>query len=210
MISGLLRRLRAGAPWRGLPERYGPWQTVDERFACWKTGGTWARLLEQVQLRDDSVGNLAGTVSVGSTAGLAHQSVAAVRKTWRRATHREFGALGGSPGAGPVLWRADHQGASRPRRPGPAPDGRRHAGQRQRLHRLRHRLGRTASAAERCRSTSGAARPPGRAPPARTRQMTLALPSRRAAGRSRRAAETPRPNPTATRLRIREPFPTSG
>lgn len=29
----MLWRLRTGAPWRDLPERYGPWQTVYRRFA---------------------------------------------------------------------------------------------------------------------------------------------------------------------------------
>lgn len=49
VIIGVLWRLRTGAPWRDLPERYGPWQTVYERFARWEADGTWARLLEQVQ-----------------------------------------------------------------------------------------------------------------------------------------------------------------
>nr|BAI23339.1 putative transposase [Streptomyces griseus] len=56
VINGVLWRLRTEAPWRDLPERYGPWQTVYERFARWEADGTWARLLEQVQVRDDSVG----------------------------------------------------------------------------------------------------------------------------------------------------------
>ena len=33
MVNGVLRRLRTGALWRDLPERYGPRQTVYERFA---------------------------------------------------------------------------------------------------------------------------------------------------------------------------------
>jgi len=32
IIHGLLWRLRTGAPWRDLPERYGPWRTVARRF----------------------------------------------------------------------------------------------------------------------------------------------------------------------------------
>ncbi len=27
VINGILWKLRTGAPWRDLPERYGPWQT---------------------------------------------------------------------------------------------------------------------------------------------------------------------------------------
>ncbi|CAL9661168.1 hypothetical protein SUDANB126_07011 [Streptomyces sp. enrichment culture] len=49
------------------------------------------------------------------------------------------GAPGGSPGAGPVPRRADHQGSSRVRRPGPAPGRGRHARQHQRPDRLRRR-----------------------------------------------------------------------
>ncbi|MEU7323640.1 IS5 family transposase [Streptomyces griseoviridis] len=60
VINGVLRRLRTGAPWRDLPKRYGPWQTVYERFARREADGTWARLLEQIQVRDDSVGAVSG------------------------------------------------------------------------------------------------------------------------------------------------------
>ncbi|MGW1437604.1 IS5 family transposase [Streptomyces griseus] len=80
VINGVLWRLRTGAPWRDLPERYGPWQTVYERFARWEADGTWARLLEQVQVRDDSVGAVEWTVSVDSTINRAHQHAAGARK----------------------------------------------------------------------------------------------------------------------------------
>ena len=76
----MLWRLRTGAPWRGLPGRYGPWQTVYERFARWEADGTWARLLEQVQVRDDAVGRVEWTVSVDSTVNRAHQHAAGARK----------------------------------------------------------------------------------------------------------------------------------
>ncbi|WP_387682231.1 IS5 family transposase [Streptomyces avermitilis] len=80
VINGVLWRLRTGAPWRDLPERYGPWQTAYERFARWEADGTWARLLEQVQVRDDSVGAVEWTVSVDSTINRAHQHAAGARK----------------------------------------------------------------------------------------------------------------------------------
>ncbi len=80
VINGVLWRLRTGAPWRDLPERYGPWQTVYERFARWDADGTWAKLLEQVQVRDDAVGTMEWTVSVDSTINRAHQHAAGARK----------------------------------------------------------------------------------------------------------------------------------
>ncbi|MCX4774484.1 IS5 family transposase [Streptomyces sp. NBC_01285] len=64
VVNGVLWRLRTGAPWRDLPERYGPWQTVYERFARWEADGTWAKLLEHVQVRDDAVGRVEWTVAV--------------------------------------------------------------------------------------------------------------------------------------------------
>ncbi|MEV5355835.1 IS5 family transposase [Streptomyces sp. NPDC052693] len=80
VVNGVLWRLRTGAPWRDLPERYGPWQTVYERFARWEADGTWAKLLEHVQVRDDAVGRVEWTVSVGSTTNRAHQHSAGARK----------------------------------------------------------------------------------------------------------------------------------
>jgi transposase len=41
VINGILWKLRAGAPWRDLPERYRPWKTCHERLARWTAGGTW-------------------------------------------------------------------------------------------------------------------------------------------------------------------------
>jgi transposase len=33
VINGILWKLRTGAPWRDLPERYGPWQTCADRLS---------------------------------------------------------------------------------------------------------------------------------------------------------------------------------
>jgi transposase len=35
VINGILWKLRTGAPWRDLPERYGPWQTCADRLYRW-------------------------------------------------------------------------------------------------------------------------------------------------------------------------------
>jgi transposase len=80
VMNGVLWRLRTGAPWRDLPQRYGPWQTAYERFARWEADGTWASLLEHVQVRDDAVGAVEWTVSVDSTINRAHQHAGGARK----------------------------------------------------------------------------------------------------------------------------------
>ncbi len=41
--EGMLWRLRTGAPWRDLPERYGPWQRVYTRWRRWQEAGVWER-----------------------------------------------------------------------------------------------------------------------------------------------------------------------
>ncbi len=39
VINGILWKLRTGAPWRDLPERYGPWQTCADRLYRWRREG---------------------------------------------------------------------------------------------------------------------------------------------------------------------------
>ena len=51
MINAVMWRLRTGAPWRDLPERYGPWQTVYHRFNAMRRGGLLDRLLGRLQAR---------------------------------------------------------------------------------------------------------------------------------------------------------------
>ncbi|MFD7070574.1 IS5 family transposase [Streptomyces sp. NPDC059913] len=80
VVNGVLWRLRTGAPWRDLPERYGPWQTAYERFAQWEADGTWAKLLKHVRVRDDAVGRVDWTVAVDSTVNRAHQHAVGARK----------------------------------------------------------------------------------------------------------------------------------
>ncbi|MER7046474.1 IS5 family transposase [Streptomyces jumonjinensis] len=105
VVNGVLWRLRTGAPWRDLPERYGPWQTVYRRFAQWEKDGTWARLLREVQVRDDAVGTVEWTVSIDSTVARAHQHAAGARK---KGTPREDG-----PGDPAAVARREAPGRSR-------------------------------------------------------------------------------------------------
>jgi len=80
VINGILWKLRTGAPWRDLPERYGPWKTAPERLRIWTADGTWQRILDEVIVKDDSVGAVEWTISVDSSNVRAHQHSAGARK----------------------------------------------------------------------------------------------------------------------------------
>ncbi len=41
VINGILWRLRTGAPWRDVPERYGNWNGIYRRFRRWCQAGIW-------------------------------------------------------------------------------------------------------------------------------------------------------------------------
>jgi transposase len=80
VVNGILWKLRTGAPWRDLPERYGPWRTAYARFVRWQRDGTWDRLLAHVQTKSDAVGEVVWEVSIDSTTVRAHQHAAGGRK----------------------------------------------------------------------------------------------------------------------------------
>jgi transposase len=80
VIDGILWKLRTGAPWRDLPQRYGPWQTCYDRFARWRRDGTWDWLLAQAQTKSDAVGDVEWEVSVDGTVAWAHQHAAGARR----------------------------------------------------------------------------------------------------------------------------------
>jgi transposase len=58
VIDGVVWRLKTGAPWRDIPERYGPWQTCWDRFTRWERDGTWVRLLQTLQAHADAEGDI--------------------------------------------------------------------------------------------------------------------------------------------------------
>jgi transposase len=80
VINGILWKLRTGAPWRDLPDRYGPWQTCYDRLVRWRRDGSWDRLLQHVQTKSDAIGEVVWEVSVDSTTVRAHQHAAGARK----------------------------------------------------------------------------------------------------------------------------------
>jgi transposase len=79
VIDGILHRIRTGAHWRDLPERFGPWKTVYERHRLWSADGTWEYLLQQIQAAADVDGEVDWDISVDSTTVRAHQHAAGAR-----------------------------------------------------------------------------------------------------------------------------------
>jgi transposase len=129
VVNGILWKLRTGAPWRDLPERYGPWTTCHDRLVRWRRDGTWDRLLAHAQTKSDAVGELEWVVCVDSSSVRAHQHAAGARKRAARSDLKRGRARPGR-GARPVPGRADHQGAPQLRRPRTAVERGPHPGQR--------------------------------------------------------------------------------
>jgi hypothetical protein len=67
VIDGIVHRIRTGAHWRDLPERFGPCKTVYERHRLWSADGTWEYLLQQIQAAADADGEVDWDISVDST-----------------------------------------------------------------------------------------------------------------------------------------------
>ncbi len=81
VVEGMLWRLRTGAPWRDLPERYGPWQTVYSRFRRWQRAGVWERALRALPAEGDAAGDLDWARHfIDGTTVRAHQHAAGAKK----------------------------------------------------------------------------------------------------------------------------------
>jgi len=81
VINGILWRLKTGAPWRDIPERYGPWETCWDRFTRWSRNGTWKRVLVELQVQEDVQGKIDWEgASIDSTSCKAHRSAVGARK----------------------------------------------------------------------------------------------------------------------------------
>jgi transposase len=80
VINGILWRLRTGAPWRDVPEKYGPWKALHQRLRVWTKDGIWEQILEHLIVKDDSIGTVEWAFSIDSTNVRAHQHAAGARK----------------------------------------------------------------------------------------------------------------------------------
>ncbi|GAA3121603.1 hypothetical protein GCM10010466_10640 [Planomonospora alba] len=80
LIDGIRWRVRVGAPWRDVPERYGCRQTIYGLFRRWQRAGIWRRILTDLQAQADAAGLITRDVSVDSTVCRAHQHAAGARE----------------------------------------------------------------------------------------------------------------------------------
>jgi transposase len=89
VINGILWKLRTGAPWRDVPERYGPWQTCADRLYRWRRESVWDRILTYVQTKSDAVGEVVWEVSIDSSTSRAHQHASGARRRRSRADEKK-------------------------------------------------------------------------------------------------------------------------
>jgi transposase len=95
-VEAILWRLRTGAPWRDLPERYGPWQSAYTRFRRWQRAGVWDRVLAALQAAADERGDLDWTLHfLDGTVIRAHPHAAGAKKGAATAPSGAARAAGG-------------------------------------------------------------------------------------------------------------------
>lgn len=110
VLNGILWRIRTGAPWRDLPERYGPWRTVYSRFRRWQQAGIWDRVLAALQADADARGELDWSLHfLDGTVIRAHPHAAGAQKGGlpaSRPTTPSAAARAGSPRSSTCAGRA--------------------------------------------------------------------------------------------------------
>lgn len=97
LVDGVRWRVRVGAPWRDVPERYGHWQSVYGLFRCWQRAGVWALIWAKLMAFADAAGLVGWWVSVDSTLCRAHQHAAGARRDGRAQVEPPGGAGGAEP-----------------------------------------------------------------------------------------------------------------
>ena len=80
--------VRAGAPWRDMPERYGSCKTAHDRFRRWQRNGTWDNVLATLRLKADQRGLLdysqynADSTSIRATRAAGGAKKKPARRRW--------------------------------------------------------------------------------------------------------------------------------
>ncbi|MGH8527870.1 MAG: IS5 family transposase [Gammaproteobacteria bacterium] len=89
IINGILWRLRTGAPWRDVPEKYGNWNSIYRRFRRWSASGVW----ESVAVALAETMAESGHYNIDSTTVRAHVSAAGGKGGLIRALGRSRGGF---------------------------------------------------------------------------------------------------------------------
>ena len=97
-VNGVLRVLRSGAHWHGLPARYGKWKTAHKRFTRWARAGVWERVFEHLIRDPDN-----DYISLDSSLVRAHQQAATGKGSGQK------GGAGPLSGFGAFPRRTDDQ-----------------------------------------------------------------------------------------------------
>ena len=74
-VDAVLWLVRAGAPWRDLPEQFGKWNSVFKRFRRWAKKGVWKRLFTELGENPDLE-----YLIIDSTIVRAHQHASGAKK----------------------------------------------------------------------------------------------------------------------------------
>jgi putative transposase len=74
-VDAVLWLVRAGAPWRDLPDEFGKWNSVFKRFRRWAKKGVWKRLFTELGENPDLE-----YLIIDSTVVRAHQHAAGAQK----------------------------------------------------------------------------------------------------------------------------------
>lgn len=75
VLNGIFYILRTGAPWRGLPGRYGPPTTVYNRYVRWGERGIWSEIFEALASEHEDA-----LVFIDSSIVKAHHAAAGSKK----------------------------------------------------------------------------------------------------------------------------------
>lgn len=85
VLNGIFWRLRSGAPWADIPERYGPHTTCYNRFVRWRAAGVWDQILKAVSQAYNGKIQM-----IDSSIVRVHQHAANGEKKWPQLLHGTF------------------------------------------------------------------------------------------------------------------------
>jgi transposase len=75
IINGILWRLRTGAPWRDVPEKYGKWNSIYRRFRRWSACGVWESMAVALAETIDSTTVRAHVSAAGGKGGFIFKTM---------------------------------------------------------------------------------------------------------------------------------------